>query len=124
MRMQKRHLYYTVNETYSLFKQDNPDVIIGKSKFAQLKPQHVLHRSDTPKDSCLCIYHENVVLICEALHKAGPDFPVYSSEFVSNFVCSPTSEAYMFGHCEVCKDKRDLWLKGFERASLSNQEVT
>ena len=123
VRMQKRHLYYTVNETYSLFKQDNPDLKIGKSKFAELKPQHVLHRSDTPKDACLCLYHENVILICEALHKAIPEFPVYSSEFVSNFVCSPTSETCMLGHCEACKEKGDMWLETFEEGS-SNQEVT
>ena len=88
VKLQKRHMYYTIKETYSFFKLENPDRKIGKSKFAELKPSNVLHRSETPKDACLCMYHENVMLICDALHKAIPSFPAYSNTFVLNCVCT------------------------------------
>ena len=110
-RVQKRHLYYTIKETHSLFLHDHPDVKIGKSKFAELKPANIFHQSKTPKDACLCIYHENFSLLCEALHKIIPSFPVYSSSFIFNLVCSPDSEKCMMGNCS--NDKAEAWLGSF-----------
>ncbi len=119
VKLQKRHMYYTVKETHSLFKLENPDLKIGKSKFAQLKPANVLHKSETPKDACLCTYHENINLLCEAVHKAMPDFPTYSSDFVSNFVCSADSEKCMTGNCDVCSQKTSTWFGAFQGTVLN-----
>ena len=122
VKLQKRHMYYSVKETHSLFKLENPQLKIGKSKFAQLKPVNVLHKSETPKDACLCMYHENINLLCEAVHKALPTFPIYSSDFVSNFVCSADSEKCMTGNCDKCSGKILTWFDAFDGVEL-NQEI-
>lgn len=119
VKLQKRHLYYTIKETHSLFELEYPERKIGKSKFAELKPPNVLHRAETPKDACLCQYHENITLLCNALHAALPTFPTYSSTFVSNFVCSTESEACMSGNCEECSEKAVTWLGSFQGPELN-----
>ncbi len=42
MKKQKRHLTSSILETYALFKNENEGVKVGKSKFAELRPKHVL----------------------------------------------------------------------------------
>lgn len=57
-KIQKRHLTTSILEAYRYFKNEHPESIIGKSKFAELRPSHVLRSSDTPRNVCLCRYHE------------------------------------------------------------------
>ena len=122
IKLQKRHLYYTIKETHSLFLHDHPDVKIGKSKFAELKPPNVFHQSKTPKDACLCKYHENIALLCDALHKVIPTFPIYSSSFVDNMVCSPDSEKCMMGNCDTCSyHKIESYLSSFVEADQASE---
>ncbi len=64
----------SILEAYRYFKKEHPEFIIGKSKFAELRPSHVLRSSDTPRNVCLCRYHENIVspgLSATCHHKAG-----------------------------------------------------
>ena len=121
VQLQKRHLYYPIKEIHSLFQQEYPDVKIGKSSFAKLKTANVLHRHETPKDAYLCLFHENITLLCEAVHKAIPNFLVYSSNFVDNMVCSSDSETFMMGNCTTCKDKNSQWLCSFEGLEFNDQ---
>ena len=57
-----------------------------------------------------------MILTCEVVYKADLIFPIYSSEFVSHFLCSTTLKACMFGECGFCRDKGDLWLRRCEKA--------
>ena len=45
-------MYTTINEAYCLFKEENPDTGIGRSKFAELRPANVLVQGDTPRNVC------------------------------------------------------------------------
>ena len=49
---QRRHLFMTVAEAYQLFREKYPGECIGKSKFAELRPKHVLLSSDLPVNAC------------------------------------------------------------------------
>ena len=82
----------TLLEAYQCFKNDYPDIKIGKAKFCELRPKYVMLLSDTPKNVCLCQYHENMELLLSALHKVFPDdFPLRTYELVTNCVCDDTS---------------------------------
>ena len=50
--VQARHLTTTINEVFAMFREINPHVKIGKSKFAELKPQHVLLSIQLPRNVC------------------------------------------------------------------------
>jgi hypothetical protein len=56
-KMQKRHLYTTVGETFQMFKADNPGCAVGISKFAS----YVLLTSKLPQNVCGCKYHNNAI---------------------------------------------------------------
>ena len=103
---QKRHMIMTLKETYEQFQIDHPSCNIGKSKFAQLRPQHVLLSSQMPRNVCGCKYHNNIILLTESLHQRYPEIvPVYSKDgFLSLCVCDINSEECMSSSCEKCID--------------------
>jgi hypothetical protein len=88
--MQKKYLMATINETYQTFKKKYPHLNIGKSKFQDLRPLHVLLQSDTPQNLCLCKYHENIRMLIKAIK---PGLPLNllkndsTSAFLAHVVC-------------------------------------
>ena len=56
---QRRHLFMTVAEAYKLFREKYPGECIGKSKFTEIQPKHVLLSGDLPFNVCTCRYHQN-----------------------------------------------------------------
>ena len=76
---QKRQLVMTVGEAYEEFKLEYPEMIIRKSKFAQLRPSDVLLVSLLPHNVCGCKYYSNVILLLESLNqKMSTAFSTYS----------------------------------------------
>ena len=106
--LQKRHMMFSLKEAHSLFQKKHPEVKIGLSKFSSLRPVNVLLSSDTPRNVCLCQYHENIRLICDCLSKEIEGFPSYSGDFVDKFVCDISSEECMLGRCQNCATY--IWL--------------
>ena len=103
---QKRILTMTIAESFNLFSDDHPNVSIGKSKFAELRPKEVLLSSKMPRNVCGRIYHENIILLLNELHKVSPDvFPLYSKEFIDSCVCKAESKTCMSSNCALCKNK-------------------
>ena len=98
-KLQKRHLTCSLKEAFYLFKIDHPTVKISLSKFCSLRPPNVMLSSMMPRNVCPCQHHNNIKLLCEAIHKAVPDFSHYSNEAVNNFVCSAKEEKCMSSIC-------------------------
>ena len=48
--MEIQQLSINISKVYQIFKQENPDKKIGKSKFASLRPGHVLLSSQMPRN--------------------------------------------------------------------------
>lgn len=96
--IQKRHLFWSLRESYGIFMKENPTVQIGFSKFCSLRPVNIFLSVDMPRDVCLRQYHENIKMLCECLHKEIANLPLYSG----SFVCNPESELCMLGKCGKC----------------------
>jgi len=63
-KVQKELLLLNLKEIYSLFKNEYPDIRIGFSKFASLRPkQYVLAGSSGTHSICVCPYHQNLKLM-------------------------------------------------------------
>jgi len=103
-KLQKRHLIWSLKDTYALFKSEHSDIEIGLSKFCSLRPSNVLLSSATPRNVCLCQHHDNIRLLCDCLSKEISSFPCYSNSFVDSFVCDVNSETCMTGNCKNCPD--------------------
>ena len=61
----KRFLTRSLKATYEKFKNDYPELRIGKSKFYSLQPKYVL--LSPIKEVCLCIYCANYDLFLTSL---------------------------------------------------------
>ena len=101
-KLQKKHLMWSLKETFGLFQKENPHVQIGFSKFCSLRPKNVLLQAAMPRQVCLCQYHDNVKLLCDCLSKEIESFPSYSGTFVDLFVCDSTKEECMMNKCNKC----------------------
>ena len=95
--IQKRHLVLTILETHRCFLDENPNLKIGKSAFADLRPAHVFKSSETPRNLCLCRYHENMTLLLQGLHKRLPAFPLSTTDFIEACVCDTAEFECMSG---------------------------
>lgn len=63
-KVQKQLLLLNLKEIYAVFKQEYPDIHIGFSKFASLRPkQCVLAGSSGTHSICVCPYHQNLKLM-------------------------------------------------------------
>lgn len=103
-KMQTRHLQCSIKEVFAMFKADHSDVKIGKTKFAELRPKHVLLSNKLPHNVCLCKCHENFIMALDALHKQVPEIPNYSDDFPSRLLCAKQSTNCWLNQCVGCKD--------------------
>ena len=124
-KMQVRHLTSSINEVYGMFINIHPDVKIGKSTFANLRPKHVLLSSKIPQNVCLCKYHENFILAVNALHKTCDTFPPYERDLIEKFTCETSSEDCWLIRCEKCSDfAKSIRLKSLKLLSgMSGEKI-
>lgn len=104
--MQKRHMIMTIGEAYEEFQVSHPNVIVKKSAFFSLRPEHVLPVSKMPHNVCVCKYHSNINFLIESISKVGPTFPKDHKGLLEKLCCDTTKEDCMYENCSVCcKDK-------------------
>ena len=105
-KLQKRHLTMSLTiEAYSLWKAEHPNLKVGKSRFAELRPEYVKLTGELPRNVCVCIYHGNFILLLEALHRYDSSIPLYSENFTSTVVCTNgILESCFTNECLLCKD--------------------
>ena len=105
-KIQKRYLLFSLNETFFLFINENPNEKISCSSFKQLRPQNILYKSSTPHNVCICLYHENISLLLKALHLNIQGFNnIELNAFVKLLVCDDMNESCMFGDCDRCQNE-------------------
>ena len=101
----------SVCEAHSIWKSEHPERRkIGKSKFAKLRPEHILLTSELPRNVCMCKVHENFIQLLKALHKHDNFFPIHSNNFPSNFVCD--EDDCWFNKCLLSQNGQ-LFVKKF-----------
>ena len=102
VKLQKKILIMTVMEAFKQFKTEFPEVKIGKSKFAALRPENVVSVTDKDQNVCCCQYHENFELLVNGIRKQKPNIPT-SEALILQSVCGWNMECHL-GNCDDCKD--------------------
>ena len=65
-KVQKRQILCTINEAFLLFKDENPNIKIGFSKFSEAQPKNIVLPGATGTHVvCVCSYHQNQKLMME-----------------------------------------------------------
>ena len=102
---QKRILLNNLRETFELFKEENNNVNISRSSFAELRPAFVIPKAALAHRNCLCLYHENICLLLKSVDKyVDGKYCSSLQAFTDCLVCSATNEECMFGRCLLCRD--------------------
>ena len=121
--VQKRLILFTEYEAFLQFKECNPEVKIGFSKFAEARPKNVvLPGSAGTHNVCVCTYHQNPkLMIRNSQISSRPEFQriavqkgeSYEGEIkyqhlVARIMCNPPSEDCWLNDCEHCEDSSRL----------------
>ena len=83
-----------------------PNADVGKSKFASLRPEHVLLSSQIPRNVFGCQKYENISLILLALHNLDKNVPLNSHALPESTVCSDNCDKCWNNLCETYKDAK------------------
>lgn len=103
----RRHLLFTVSEAFSLFKESHPEIKVGRSTFANLRPDNVKSYRDIPQNVCMCKYHENFEKLVLSLGHALESFPKPVQELVNVTRCDTTKYECMASKCGKCNQALD-----------------
>ena len=95
---QKQLVLCHLHELFVAFKERNPDVKIGFSKFCTLHPKWcVIAGSSGTYSTCVCTTHQNIILLVETLN-----WEVTYKDLVNKVVCDPSNPEYMMHRCTNC----------------------
>ena len=120
-KLQKKHIGMSVNEAYGLFKNEYPNLKIGKSKFAEFRPKHVLLTRDLPRNVCMCEYHANMILKLESLHHYIESIPTYTHKFPENCICVSATKECWLNNCDECLNGK-LFLERYHNNEITEYE--
>ncbi|CAF2394844.1 unnamed protein product [Rotaria sp. Silwood2] len=102
---QKRILFNNLRENYELFKEENKNVLLSRTSFAELRPPFVVPKAALAHRNCLCLYHENICLLLKSIDKyVDGKFCSSLQIFTDSLVCSTNNEECMFSSCSLCED--------------------
>ena len=107
MACQKRLILCNLDEAYRIFKDKYPELKIGFSKFAELRPKYcVLAGSSGTHSVCVCTIHQNVKLMMHAV-----DIPVFRSSYkqlLAALTCNPGTLDCFLGECKICPNADEM----------------
>ena len=123
--VQKKLILCNLSELYENFKAQHPAVEISLSKFSQLRPRNcILAGASGTHTVCVCVYHENVNLMLDAVDLKEPScenfYPIMNyHDAMNSIMCSvPTSECSL-NKCTACPGTSAL--KNFITSILTDQ---
>ena len=105
--IQKRLILSNLKELHSSFKEKNPDVKVGFSKFCMLRPKWCITVGASGTHSvCVCTAHQNVTLLLKAINLEKT-----YHELIEMIVCDRHSKECMLHRCLNCPGVEPL--KGY-----------
>lgn len=119
-KFQAQYLTMTIGEAFEIFKLENPDVLVSKSTFNNLRPAYILPSNKTPHDVCSCKYHQNIKLIFDSIQKYIIDDLIESvKDLIIKLVCCTDNFDCMFGKCAKCMNFEEKLSNMFLESSKS-----
>ena len=101
---QKRLVLCNLHELYVAFKEQNPNIQVGFSKFCSLRPKSCIIAGKSGTHSvCVCTIHQNAVLLVDALN-----WDVTYKDLINKIVCDTTNRECMMHRCKKCPGQEAL----------------
>ena len=97
-----------LRELYHSFKNSHPEVKVGFSKFAEMRPGHcVLAGASGTHSICVCTIHQNVKLMFQSARLGelatsdGLTLGTYQ-HCLAQVICNPAMPSCFLGECKLC----------------------
>ncbi|XP_065058999.1 uncharacterized protein LOC135686653 [Rhopilema esculentum] len=113
--VQCRYMLMSLGEAHQLAVTTG--LMISRSKFCSLRPKHIKLMEDRPHNVCVCVTHENMRMLLQAL-KPHINVPSCQTKFTSELVCDPTSKNCMSLKCDDCSKNLESFKPNGESADL------
>lgn len=111
VKVSKRLMLCNLKETYKLFQENFPNIKVGFSKFAELRPKNcVLAGQSGTHTVCICTIHQNVKLMvenCKINSITNGQIKTYK-DCLTKMVCNPVSIDCYFSNCASCPGVDDI----------------
>ena len=114
VQVQKQLVLSNLKEVYHAFKDAYPDLKIGFSKFAELRPpQCVLAMASGTHSVCVCTIHQNVKLMflgARLSELIAPEYIALPSyhHCLAGILCNPPLPTCYLGECAYCPGVSNL----------------
>lgn len=127
--VQKRLILGNLREIFRNFREVHPEIKIGFSKFASLRPRNcVLAGSAGTHSVCVCTIHQNVKLMLESckIERLTRAASIHIENYQSCLalgICNPPNISCYFSNCQECPgygSLRELLQETFENNSTEN----
>ena len=106
---QKRLILMNLNEAFCLFKEKNPDIKIGVSKFCDLKPKECVTVGAKGTHSvCVCTSHQNAKLMLSAFPVKAEGEKIAYHNLLDKLVYSTDQSICILHRCENCPGSSEL----------------
>ena len=108
---------------YEKFKAENPEVIISKSTFYNMRPKYIKFSNSLKPNNCLCQTHENSTLLLKSLKRVHPDAITTSPDVFTKRHKSTDSRKEVLDRCtepniDVMQWKRVVDTDGKKRVKV------
>lgn len=101
----KRYVTRSIHKAYRVFREDNPDIKVGLSKFYSLRPRFV---TVSPyREECVCRYCANCDLCVTAINDTSRRTFTWD-ELVAMCLCSRPTRKCFLGNCDSCPGEASL----------------
>lgn len=110
-KISKRLILCNLKEAYKHFKDKFPDIKIGFSKFAELRPKQCILAGQSGTHSvCVCTTHQNVKLMIEnaKLNTVTNGNIKNYKQCLAKVLCNPSSIDCNMGKCIYCPGETEL----------------
>ena len=102
-KVQQKILYIDCCEMFQGVQKAKPRGKVGKSRFAAIRPPHVLHVTSQAHIVCVCPCRENFEISLGGMRKLIPQIPS-SKGLLKVTVCEERAPECYLGDCTVCTD--------------------
>lgn len=131
--LERKHLVLcNLKEAHEFFKERNPNVKVGFSKFAELRPkQCILAGSAGTHSVCVCTIHQNIKLMHTGakFSKLLEDFQQitikHPRDWLNLIMCTPSNPDCHLKRCNNCGDKtkvKDIMQNLFDEKQIDSIE--
>ncbi|KAJ0178551.1 hypothetical protein K1T71_006374 [Dendrolimus kikuchii] len=102
-----KQIRYMTDSLYHLHRKflTKVDYKLSFSTFSRFRPFWIRFSSQKPKETCLCITHENFGLLVEAMHKYHIIPHKNATDVLIDICCDPFSSQCLLRICKDCKPK-------------------